>query len=45
MFVHRTTGVLAAVMVAAPAVLGTILPNTCSDEPFVPNTGGVITFW
>lgn len=44
MFVRRTTAVLAGMLVAAPA-LARILPNTCTEEPYVPNDGGVITFW
>ena len=43
MIAHRTATLL-AIAAATPAV-ALILPDTCKEEPYVPNQGGVIQFW
>jgi hypothetical protein len=43
MFIRRSA-VLLAIAAAAPA-MALILPDTCKEEPYVPNNAGEIVFW
>lgn len=42
--IARRSALLLALAAVAPAV-ALILPDTCKEDPYVPNKGGVITFW